>query len=352
MFRVTGAILRAGRGQVECGQCHAVFNAVEHLIDEIPPGPAPEPAGALEPIDAADAGETSISGASVAASADPVQTWVNDLPTGEFLLEDGELVPVSPLPEPAITLPDTKSADELDDSIEVDEPLAPEEITLEGDRVEIVGTDDDTGDEPTLPPLTTGPASTPNTVRVDRLDRVVFDDDLADVETRSHGLAWGLGSLVLTLTLAMQVVHHYRQDLVRHPTLGPTLFEAYSLFGLPLAPNWDLTGYEVNQWGVATDPAHDRTLKLRASIMNRAGFAQPYPLLRLRLEDRWGNQIGAREFEPAEYLQPGMAPDRLLTPGERVDVEVAIVDPGEDAVGFQVDVCLRANSLQCASEQL
>ena len=88
-------------------------------------------------------------------------------------------------------------------------------------------------------------------------------------------------------------------------------------WGCTLTPDWNLHAYEIKQWGVVSDPAAPGTLKVRASITNLAEFAQPYPLLKLVLEDRWGDQVRAREFEPAEYLDPGTAPDRLLAPAQK-----------------------------------
>ncbi|MEY4932344.1 MAG: hypothetical protein RLZZ403_664, partial [Pseudomonadota bacterium] len=78
---------------------------------------------------------------------------------------------------------------------------------------------------------------------------------------------------------------------------------------------------------------------------------QPYPLLKLTLEDRWGEQVGAREFEPAEYLAAGTPADRLLAPNQPVNADIGIVDPGADAVGFHVDVCLKTYAgIECASD--
>ena len=79
-------------------------------------------------------------------------------------------------------------------------------------------------------------------------------------------------------------------------------------------------------------------------------FAQPYPLLKLVLEDRWGDQVRAREFEPAEYLDPTTAPDRLLGPAQQANATIAIVDPGPDAEGFRFDVCLRGKRAVCAAD--
>jgi hypothetical protein len=73
--------------------------------------------------------------------------------------------------------------------------------------------------------------------------------------------------------------------------------------------------------------------------MNSAAQLEPYPILRLTLANRFGTRIGQREFEPADYL--GKTPLRMLAPGERMDATLDIVDPGKDAEGFEIDVCLR-----------
>ena len=148
----------------------------------------------------------------------------------------------------------------------------------------------------------------------------------------------------LVLVLIVQVVHHYRSGLARHPQIGEPLMKLYGTLRVPLTPEWELNSYEIKQWGVLSDPASPGTLKVRASITNRAKFAQPYPLLKLVLEDRWGDQVRAREFEPAEYLDPGTAANRLLGPQQQTSAIVNIVDPGPDAEGFRFDVCLRGRA--------
>lgn len=341
LFRVTGAILRAGHGQVECGQCHTIFDAIERLIDDVPPENPPEIAESA-PILPAESlhGEPEL----------PVATarWANDLPTGEFILKDGELIPVGTRPEGPPTLEPAAP------QILVEEPGAPEEITLEGDRIEISGVY--RAPEPFAEPVEPEPMPEPEQFGSSASrERVDVQDDFGLEPTegpRRRTAPWAIASFVLLLVLGGQAVHHYRQELVRHPRLGPALLQVYAAAGLPLAPNWDVTGYEVQQWGVAADPNVDGTLRLRASIMNRAGFAQPYPLIKLTLEDRWGEQVGAREFEPREYLEPGAATDRLLAPNQRVNADIGIVDPGEDAVGFHVDVCLSTPAgSDCASQR-
>jgi hypothetical protein len=127
--------------------------------------------------------------------------------------------------------------------------------------------------------------------------------------------------------------------------------DIYRALQIELTPGWELHAYEIRQWGVITDAASPGALKVRASITNRAPFPQPFPLLKLVLEDRWGEQVRAREFEPVEYLDAGVAADRLLAPEQQTNATIVIVDPGPDAEGFRFDVCLHGEAgTVCAAE--
>jgi len=163
---------------------------------------------------------------------------------------------------------------------------------------------------------------------------------------------WIAAAAVLLLLAGVQAVHHWRHELVREPLLGPWLMQAYALLDLPLAPPADLGAFELRQFGAASDAARSGRLKLRASIVNGAAFAQPFPLLRLSLQDRFGTTIGTRDLEPAEYLPGGEVPaSGLMAPGQRADAEVVFVDPGRDAVGFELDVCLReGDAVRCSAD--
>jgi hypothetical protein len=161
---------------------------------------------------------------------------------------------------------------------------------------------------------------------------------------------YALGATALALALLAQAVHHWRDDLAQHPIAGPPIREAYARLGLALEPQWNLAAYEVKQWG-ATSDVQPGTLRVRASIVNRAARAQPHPLLRVTLLDRFSAKVARREFAAAEYLPGRTEPATLLAPGARVDADVVIADPGSEAVGFELDVCLRRQGvLTCAAE--
>ena len=176
-------------------------------------------------------------------------------------------------------------------------------------------------------------------------------DEVAEpTPARGRAVGWALGGLVLALALLAQVGHQYRQQLVRHPQVGPVLRAAYDRLGLPLSPNWDVGAFELRQWGNDELPGGSGQLTVRASLTNRATFAQPHPLLRLEFDDRYGEALASRDFQPTEYLRNSADATRLLAPGASADVELVIVDPGKDAVGYQLDACLPESPtvLRCA----
>ena len=166
----------------------------------------------------------------------------------------------------------------------------------------------------------------------------------------SQGWPWIAGVSVLAFFLVLQIAHSQRDALVQSPSLGPAVAGVYAFLGLSTLTPTDLSAYELRQWGAASDPNEANRLMLRASIVNRAAYAQPFPLLRLTLQDRFGGTLGLRDIGPADYL-PGAGIGGLLGPGERADALIRIVDPGPEAVGFELDVCLpAAGGVRCSSQ--
>jgi hypothetical protein len=163
---------------------------------------------------------------------------------------------------------------------------------------------------------------------------------------------WAAGSAVLLLMLLIQIVHHYRHDLAANPTFNGPLTSIYAVLGIPVVPRWDLTAYEVRQLGASTAADAPGQITVRASVKNGARQAQPLPLLRVTLQDRFGNRIASRDVAPKSYLPRAIPGSSLLSAGQRIDAEMAFVDPGSNAVGFEIDACLPApgGGISCAND--
>ena len=334
-FRITSEILRVANGQVRCGRCHTQFDALERLIEEDLPGEAssqPLPTQQIEVEEPEAHEDITLEGRHIEI-------------TGTYrVLDDPE--------QPQIRQEVTEEWVEIDDVDSDDVAISPHGIEVEEDlqEREADAAAAAYAREPTPKPWHEPVYSPRRVIASQTADEapsdVESDDDIELLARRRQksSILWPIAVLPLFLLLVAQIAHHYRAELARHPTAGPAITRIYGALGIPLLPDWRLHAYEIKQWGVLSDPAHPGTLRVRASITNRADFAQPYPLLKLVLEDRWGDQVRAREFEPQEYVDPGTPTNRLLPPDQAVNATINIVDPGPDAEGFRFDVCLRGKS--------
>lgn len=357
IFRVTSEILRVADGQVRCGRCQRQFDALERLIEENE-----------EEIESSQARPGVMSN-----PAPPQNIEVEEPPTHEDITMEGRHIEISgtyrvPGPFGNGQGLEQQTIEEWVEIDEADEQPAPDK----GEHIEYgaTGVEDDAQARVAEPTdkASSSEAEDFNTaqtipVRATGSPRFAYGKSQRPVaepevdllapparrEQRSR--IWSYLAAPLVALLIVQWVHSHRGTLARHPTVGAPLLSIYGALGIPLTPNWDLHAYEIRQWGVISDPAAAGTLRVRASVTNLAEFAQPYPLLKLVLEDRWGEQIRAREFEPSEYLDPTIASNRMLASGQQANATIAIIDPGPDAEGFRFDVCLRgSNGTVCAEE--
>lgn len=182
-------------------------------------------------------------------------------------------------------------------------------------------------------------------------------DEIGETPARAHprpalGHLWSVGAAVLVILLAGQIVNHYRHDLATHERFYGPLTRLYAALGIPLVPRWNLGAYDVRQLGASADNTNAGQITVRASVKNTAKQPQPLPLLRVTLQDRFGNRIAARDVPPKSYLPAAIPSSSFLSAGQRVDAEMAFVDPGSNAVGFEIDACLPepGGAIACAND--
>lgn len=192
-----------------------------------------------------------------------------------------------------------------------------------------------------------GPSSDPE------VTHAALESALASFARRApaHLWAWLSGSLALALLLALQAINHWRDALAASPSFGALVTHGYARLGVTLEPHWDLNGYEVRQQGAESDPSDAHVIRVRLSLANHAARAQPVPVLRLTLLDRYGKRLARRDLAPAEYWPRGRARQSFLASDQRIDSEVAVRDPNADSASFELDVCLTAQQrIQCAGD--
>ena len=360
VFRLTAATLRAAHGQVVCVTCNSTFDALFGLSDEVPAGMAGNVRTLHPPADDLPANPSLDQVAAALADAGVLLEELDD-PTP---LDEVTLLHIPGTRSDAVASGPPQVARYIaEDAASASRRGAPSTTSVELDDDAPTGTwapipapplpvphtDENT---PTADNLAVDLAAEEATTNLQGEPVLAVDDAMGEwmdeaQPQRPLGWAWTLGSVALLLVMAGQAVHHWREPLSRHPTLGPGVVSLYAALGLPFEPQLHVEAYTVAQ-GRVDAATTVGALRVSAVITNRTNTAQPQPLLQVTLEDRYGAPIGRRVFRPNEYSNAPQAP--LLAHGS-LPAAVEVADPGNEAVGFKLDVCLEAaGRLRCASD--
>jgi hypothetical protein len=169
--------------------------------------------------------------------------------------------------------------------------------------------------------------------------------------TDPPGYAVMAGVVTLSLLLAAQVVHAYRETLAQYEIFDRTVGSVYRVLGEPVIPEWTVKEWRFEATSGSTDDAEE-ILTISSRIAN--GFAKPlpYPLLHVSLTDRWEEIIGSKVLEPAEYLAGGADPAGRVEPGENFTALIRVEEPAPEATGFKLNVCYpdSGGRVRCATE--
>lgn len=439
-FRVTAAILQMAAGEVRCGACGGVFNALDTLVDDwtgsdlLLPG-APR---LTHPDNSPSAPEPEPMPADGGTAEDALEFNVPENEWQRFFLSPPENPSlVNPRPEPALgdtfqepvddaeqvaaTVDDAETEGDdrepwpdtgglLDretadtdtwkgflNEVEPEVPAIPEadlaeEAEDDAEPLFVLG-DEANHAESTLVMLhrpgeaDAGPKDEPATVAEDPADvwagqveaEIEPADDAAGAgqvagvmaaaaapETvldwgpppsfgtrqparRSHAGRWFAASLVAALLLAAQLLHQFRDELAASPAYGAAVRGVYARLGLPLDPDWPLDAYEIRSRKAQVRKSAQGTLDIAAEIAVTSSYPVGLPVLRVVLLDRWSNIIASGEFGPAEYLAETPPSSSVYPPGALIPVAISLEDPGDNATGWDLDVCMpnRHAGLRC-----
>ncbi|MDP6695412.1 MAG: DUF3426 domain-containing protein [Gammaproteobacteria bacterium] len=164
---------------------------------------------------------------------------------------------------------------------------------------------------------------------------------------------WLVIGVVLFIGFSTQLVHYNRDKLAAHPSFGGTVRSVYENLDIDTFPNWPISNYEIRGSEAVAGESGADVLDIRTQIAAVGDNVTGLPQLRVVLRDRWSNPVAARHFTPEEYMTEGELPaDGLLRPNQTISAHVSIVDPGADAQGFELELCLprRHTGLDCTGQ--
>ncbi len=150
-------------------------------------------------------------------------------------------------------------------------------------------------------------------------------------------VSWIAAGLVLLVGSAYWVGSYFGYINIDRETVDRSLVSLGVKDAPPAAPFRDTGSIELVSREMLSHPSRPRVLLLNATIVNRARQPQPYPEIQVKLFNLDNEVISERRFRPTDYLtststlRDGMTPDAYL----RFSLEM--LDPGERAVGFELE---------------
>ena len=335
IFRVTSEQLRLKAGKVRCGHCQSVFNAFDEFLPDTAVVPVAQPSSEPAPVVAPPPAIMP----EPLAPADPVEAAtgpaVDDAPAQPASLEPpDDFLPAWPA-EPAVetvAAPDETSSGEEPDAPDQPPPepvLAvqalpepgletPEESTLAAREAGLVAARE-LSDAPTYNRWAAGALASDS------------PGGFAGEPARRAVWPFVLVAIVLLLVLAGQLLYYFRTAVVQRLPDAAALFELAAI-DVPLAQNADLVAIETSD--LQSDNGRGLFV-LNATLHNRADYAQAWPALELTLTDTSDTVVSRRVMTAAEYLPPGISPERFPANGE-VAVRLWIEARNIGAVGYRL----------------
>jgi len=347
-FRVTEQQLQLASGRVRCGACLSVFEGVDHLVwaesgefqseqeaqqaldgllnelqvtSELPDGDVeaqrvlPDEEDADPSVQSGLDPETKLAQASHAlVQADDEARWLREA------LED----------EPAES-PGTQLAGSGAASVQV--------FDLESTAgvAKNAGSDGDSSGEADarampeadLPRALGYPAEPPGAAPSEQQAAVA---DGYDEPERRWWVSVLLG--VAAITLVAQILWYQFASWSVNPTTRPLYSVLCKVVGCELPVMRDADAFVATELVVRSHPDVAEALLVNAVIVNRAEFSQPFPVLELKFAALQGRVVAGRQFRPEEYLAGELSGAGVLERNVPVHVELAIADPGTEAVNY------------------
>lgn len=151
-------------------------------------------------------------------------------------------------------------------------------------------------------------------------------------------LIWNASAAALVLLLVIQYVGFNFDRLAKTAAARPYMQAICGLARCKLPPveNWryiKIQNLVVRQHSQVPDG-----LAVDAILFNVTGQELPFPQLELYFSDIVKTPVASRRFEPAEYLSGELSGQTRIPPGRPVHIAFEIVNPGEKAVNWSLQV--------------
>jgi len=332
-FRTSVSQLESAQGMVRCGACLKVFVADDNLLPSadlqtLTRRPPEEPEDTLEPAPTAEP-EIEIE---IEIEIEQDHSDILEVEEEPSFTETGthwEILAVAEV-EPDIAAPVEPSEEgPVAPQESAPPPPAPVQSFSALDNDFIMSQDSLASDD--------GPALSRESLEriADARDSLELDwQDRAGHKPRSAW--WTVAAVLLVAGLSAQFLVFQWTALAQNSALRPWLQRICTTLPCSLAPMSDIRSLRSDNLVVRSHTEIANALNVTLVFRNDSAFDQALPALNLHFMNADNEVIAARQFSPEEYLPTALAGIDVLPAGAPVQVSFDIVDPGIEAINYEV----------------
>lgn len=150
---------------------------------------------------------------------------------------------------------------------------------------------------------------------------------------------WLLGSLLLAIALFFQYAYFHRDQLAKHPDYGDMVLATcgrLAHLGCQIRAPRDVGRIELTHTSVKPHPKYEKVLRVRATLVNRANFSQPFPLMEISLSNRLGGVATRRVFGAEHYLNDKKKAQQLMSVNVATSALLDITNLNSKTQGYEI----------------
>jgi len=288
-FRVHAEQLTARAGQVRCGKCSRVFDALDHLMEEV-----------------------------VAARA--------SLAMPEFEALHADTAAAEPAPEPATMAVADAGAQVQERAIAHAADVAAEMAAPAAETPAAVTS------EPVVAESATVNATAASGARTFDFGPVAA----AEPHRAVRRWPWLLGALLLLLLIAQSAFYYRSAITVLLPETKPYAAALCAGLGCDLLLPRRIEQISIDASDLQADTNNPSVMVLSATIKNRAVFNQQHPMLELTLTDAQDQPVVRRVLAPEDYLGKNVDTQAGFAANSEIAIKVFIEGSQVKATGYRL----------------
>ncbi len=172
----------------------------------------------------------------------------------------------------------------------------------------------------------------------------ILREELAAIAEHSEDrfpFLWPAGIALLIALLALQGLYYFRNDLAKHDNYRGLVVSMCNILSCEVPLRNDaqqgIKTLLMRSHAISAVPGQANRLQITAVFTNTANYRQAYPLIKVNMTDETGKVTAMRRFLPQEYLAPHIDISEGLPAQTSIEVIIDIIKPRTPVISYQLD---------------